>query len=511
MLSRKNDETQSTKDKVWNGIKWTGNLIPAVSLIASRIGNAAFNGLRSAGYILQTPNISKSPTLASWLIVVPGLAGAGVTNIVTRFFNLYRRSSNAIPSTEEIAAPAELPESWTSPSPSPRSKSSYQKINNRFIDFDDEEEKGHVSICISEENSPLIYLDNKAPLKPSFFHPGDEQASSINHSAYIALQFVNVLYCSGGALSAYLSMRSIAQLLSKTYEDSCDSETNKESAAWIIGVVYALTAIQMHANIKSFNRYNWPLCREYWQELITNEHWRDINGCDYAAIFGSSILGSINIFYANTHLIPALKDGLVCNIANLLGTTPSISEGAIKALSLTGAGSNFITNSLMTAGATYRKKNNQKLTEDQPVFGILEKPIQVSVYLNGLNIALGMFVAVTALPEKLFDYPAETSYHPAVMALAAIAAIIVLKNQVALDQEGVARERHARIQQLKSTTENLADDRIPLLNDSEDNNDSKKITKSRSFQSFFDKEQNQQDREDIEDIISNLRAAQFNR
>jgi len=396
--------------------------IPGLAIVTARGGGGVFNAFKFAdhlSHLLKKPEINSTSPAGITLATV-GLTGAVVVNTYTRFFNLYRKESAAkkTPLEEKLLG-----------------------------------------------NNP------EKPKDPSCCYPGVETGSW--NVGYKISQVVNGIYCWGSGSSGIVNMHSIVNLCllltHLEYNGKCGKDQSSPEKLVIVNLAMLLL---IHANVKSFIKYNIPRLREYYRKLFIEEGWRDVSYKNYFGVVISAGLSTIGVWFGNQSLVHIARDEMFCHIPGGHYFTPS--DNGFKIVSAVGATANFITSGFMTTGAIF---NSRTQIENQSEFGCMEILIKLFTVLNAINMGLGSFAATSDLPKTLAGKE-ELTTHPGIIALSIFAALNTMYGQYQLDTEGLATERKAR----KLALENKASEHVeqkkerPTFNPPDPNFPSRSIT-----------------------------------
>src|SRR3990167_7902035 len=221
---------------------------PGTALVSSRGGSAVFNSFHFsqywADYLKKSEIGYKSPIGIA--LAVLSLVGAAGTNIVTRFFNLRRKTSADLAKQSENPARTE-----------PDERIEQDDINEKLL-----------ATTPEAAQQPIYHTDNQ-PQPASCCYPGIE-TSSWHRVGYVSSQVWNGIYGVGSGLSGILSARNLVTLIQLLthlydYEDECNKNESNITAKAIVNLFMFLL---MYANSKSFKKYNLLALREYYPDLF---------------------------------------------------------------------------------------------------------------------------------------------------------------------------------------------------------------------------------------------------
>jgi hypothetical protein len=408
--------------QAWDWIKKSAKAVarslPGVAKVTSMAGGTAFSVEKFFAWRYNTPNGLSSIPGASYTSV--GTAMTTVVGIVVRFFNMTRQKH-----TQAILAD-QLP--------------------------------------INSPIPPTI-------IQANWSHPeGDDQSW---HVGYKAMQLMAVSYLAlTTATSGYLSAFSLAKLATMIpgaeFNSTCEEE---HSATAKIVIVHLAALFLAYASIRSFNKANLVMVREYHRDLFTDGNWRNVSAATMLVTsigVATSIVGN---FFSNKHTFMLLQENTLCHLSRSI----EISETIQIPLALLSCLSNISINGLMTLAAVHKRHtlNIQPIKlsdelEKNPEFKRFNLLILICLFGNSVNSLLSTIVSFAKLPASINSDNADLSYHPAMITSAIVLGLFAMKNQYALDYEGYIKELHARTL-IRQTIDSLSLN-APLLNDNDSAN-----------------------------------------
>ncbi len=376
-----------------------------VVLVIARGGSALFSVSNFLEY-WDIPAINSKSTLGVITATV-GLVSTVVTITYTRFWNIVRKAS------------------------AKKKLSDQRPLDENLLEAQPER---HASWC----------------------RPGVE-TNALNSTTYLFFQFTHALYGLGsgsaGILSAYSLMKFFQNVTHFEYASTCDHEENIEKVAALNVAMIML----FYANYLSFSFYNLAALRDYFEKLVIEKGYRDIKWYDYLTLMGSSLLGSLGVWFATVKLLEIVQDNTLCPIFNFNFSMPG---WMIKMISGINASGNFCTVSLLGAGSMHHTEISAQQAgkkENPSELGCMELPLKLSIWGNCFfNAGWGTFISLVMLPKTMFDQE-ELTKHPAVIASAIPFAFCAMYLQYILDTESTLREKKARRKEREGARNTICD------------------------------------------------------